>query len=147
MTEKMNSGTTLLHRLKLEKLTEFGSEFNASFVREVLGIKTPLLGTKRQFDEIAIAELAAIDHVRATLLNEGKYLGMRDGNYRVLLPSENAKQVDAYMESANKKLHRALKLARNTPKDVAEMPSTVETRILMKRDSIKQKQQHMATMA
>lgn len=107
----------LLAALRQRGLLEFGSAITGEEVRAILGIVIPAIGTKSDFDELALAELSAVDYVRNCLLEEGKYLKGVNGNYRVLLPSENARQVEAYMDSANRKLRRARKLNSNTPSD------------------------------
>jgi hypothetical protein len=82
-----------------------------------------------------------VDYVRKILLREGKYLAQTKGNYRILLPSENAAQVESYMSSADKKLKRALILSKNTPADTKTMRDAdqVQARIIVKRESIKDK--------
>lgn len=127
----------LLQAIRKNGLDQYGSDIPADWVREVLGIELPAVGTKRDFDNVAIAELAAIDKVRVALLDEGKYLGMRDGNYRILLPSENARQVEQYMHQADKKLKRGLRLSKNTPKTESETPSSMDARLLLKQQSIR----------
>lgn len=121
--------------LKTEGLLEYGSVITSEIVHSVLGIEVPNVGTKAQFDRIALIELAAIDYVRNMLLNSGKYLTGTPSGYRILLPSENAAQVEQYISSADKKLNRALKLCRNTPRAAGEMPDQIEARILMKQSS------------
>lgn len=129
--------TDLLRAIKEKGLDAYGSTIPADWVREVLGIQMPEVGTKRDFDAVAIAELSAIDRVRTALLDQGKYLGMRDGNYRILLPSENARQVELYMQQADKKLRRGLRLSRNSPQQPSAQPSNIETRLVLKQQSIR----------
>lgn len=138
MTEAKNPGKCLLEYMRANSLDGFGAEIPADEVRAVLGLEMPEVGTKREFDAIALQELAAVDYVRSIMLSEGKYIAMRDGGYRILLPSENARQVEAYMQSADKKLRRALKLTRNTPGNDNSRPDNMAARILMKRESINQ---------
>lgn len=118
--------------LKAEGLLEYGSVIPSSLVHDLLGLEVPAIGTKAQFDRLSLIELAAMDYVRNMLLNSGKYLTGTPSGYRILLPSENAAQVEQYISSADKKLNRALKLCRNTPRSADEMPDQIEARILMK---------------
>ena len=118
--------------LKAEGLLEYGSVISSSLVHDFLGLEVPAIGTKAQFDRLSLIELAAMDYVRNMLLNSGKYLTGTPSGYRILLPSENAAQVEQYISSADKKLNRALKLCRNTPRSADEMPDQIEARILMK---------------
>lgn len=118
--------------LKAEGLLEYGSVIPSSLVHDLLGLEVPAIGTKAQFDRLSLIELAAMDYVRNMLLNRGKYLTGTPSGYRILLPSENAAQVEQYISSADKKLNRALKLCRNTPRSADEMPDQIEARILMK---------------
>ena len=132
-------GKGLLEWMRQRGLDEFGSVMLGAQVRAVIGIDYPQTATKAEFDGLALAELAAVDYVRNILLGEGKYLGQQAGDYRILLPSENARQVHLYMAHADKKLKRALKLSRNTPKtdEVAQNIDNTTARILMKREAIK----------
>lgn len=118
--------------LKAEGLLEYGSVIPSSLVHDFLRLEVPAIGTKAQFDRLSLIELAAMDYVRNMLLNSGKYLTGTPSGYRILLPSENAAQVEQYISSADKKLNRALKLCRNTPRSADEMPDQIEARILMK---------------
>lgn len=128
------NGKDLFAELEKIGLIEYGAVIPSHFVREILGIKYPEVGTKKQFDNLALIELSAIDYVRNVLLGRGMYLSQNNGDYRILLPSENAKQVELYISSADKKLNRALKLTRNTPKTDMMMPHTqTEARIMMKK--------------
>lgn len=116
-------------------MIEYGAVIEAGFVRETIGLEYPDVATKKEFDHLALAELAAIDYVRNILLGRGMYLSQHKDGYRILLPSENARQVELYVSSADKKLNRALKLARNTPVKPARRhdASQIEARILMKK--------------
>jgi hypothetical protein len=123
-----------------EGLTEYGSVIPKDLVYELLGIEVPQTGTQRQFNEIALTELAAVDYVRNFLLSEGKYLAGTTTGYRVLLPSENAVQVESYISQADKKLSRALKLSRNTPKPADNVrDDQQEARVLMRQEGIRQR--------
>lgn len=96
-----------------------------------------LLG--RQSDQIALRELTAVDFIRTLLLREGKYLAGDKGGYKILLPSENRAQVDAYMSQADRKLRRAQTLLRNTPARTHKQVDQTEARIMMKRESIRER--------
>jgi len=123
--------------LKEMDMLEFGAVIPTSTVHELLGIDMPSTAPKRVYDQLALMELAAIDYVRNILLGHGMYLTGTSTGYRILLPSENAQQIDLYMEAADRKLTRALKLSRNTPREVQSAPDQTEARILMKRSGIK----------
>lgn len=123
----------LLATLRDRGLLEYGSVIKGDEVREILGIEYPEVGTKKDFDEVALAELGAIDYVRNALLGQGKFIASHQGDYRILLPSENRRQVDAYMQQADRKLRRAHKLSRNTPSAETYAPSAdVTVRAAMK---------------
>lgn len=127
----------LYETLKSRGSLEFGSYFYGHEVRKILGIEYPEIGTKEQFDEVALAELGAIDYVRNILLNEGKYLQGAGGNYRILLPSETQSQVENYMRQADKKLKRALRLSQSMPKLDSVNPDNSAARIMLKREAIR----------
>ena len=129
-----HKGKELLASLEEMGLIEYGSVIHANLVRKVLGIEYPDVASKKVFDALSLAELAGVDYVRNVLLGRGMYLCQHLGNYRILLPSENAKQVELYVSSADKKLNRALKLTRNTPQiDVVCKSNQTEARIIMKK--------------
>lgn len=128
----------LLQELKSRGLLDYGSHIPGEVVRDFLGIEYPEVGTKKEFDEIALLELSAIDYVRGVILNEGKYITSQNGDYRVLLPSENKQQIERYMASADRKLRRAGKLSRNTPLSKYERKTDdTQARIMLKRESIR----------
>ena len=124
---------SLFDALQERGLLAYGAEIMREDVHAILGIKVPALGTKAEFDSISLQELGAIDHVRNVLLGQGKYLTGTRAGYRVLLPSENAMQVELYISSADKKLARALKLSRNSPVSSEGVIDQTEARIHMKR--------------
>lgn len=113
-------------------LFDFGAVIPHGMVYDLLGLDVPEVASKAVFDRIAMLELQAMDYCRNMLLGHGKYLAGTPSGYRVLLPSENKAQVDAYMESADRKLERALKLSRNSPK-ASHLPDQTEARIMMRR--------------
>ena len=110
----------LLAALRGRGLLEYGSVIKGEEVRDILGIEYPEVGTKKDFDEVALAELGAVDYVRNILLGEGKFIASHQGDYRILLPSENKRQVDAYMQQADRKLRRARKLSRATMANIRQ---------------------------
>lgn len=114
-------------------LFKFGSVIERVELYELMDLQMPAMASKEVFDRLAMLELAAVDYCRNVLLGRGKYLAGVPSGYRVLLPSENKAQVDAYMYSADRKLLRALKLSRNTPALYNEQPDQTEARIMMKR--------------
>lgn len=123
----------LLNALRDRGLLEYGSVIKGDDVREILGIEYPEVGTKKDFDEVALAELGAVDYVRNVLLGEGKFIASNQGDYRILLPSENKRQVDMYMQQADRKLRRAHKLSRNTPTAESYAPTANhDVRLAMK---------------
>ena len=132
---KRDAQRGLLEALKKLGLTEHGSVIDASMVHEALGIHHPKMASKAVYDRLAMQELSAIDYCRSALLNEGKYLQGTQTGYRILLPSENKGQIDAYMGSADRKLARALKLSRHTPSAAMHSQDQTEARIVMKQGS------------
>lgn len=122
----------LLAYLRESKLTEYGTFIDASLVQEVLGIQMPESATRSEFAKLEILEMAAIDYCRHHLLGEGKYIKQVPNGYRILLPSENAGQIESYMSSADRKLSRALRLSRTTPQTERSVPDQTEARLLMK---------------
>ena len=136
----------LMQFIRANNLDEYGSVIMAEDVRSVLGIEMPEYGTKRDFDKAAMLELAGIDYCRNVLLGEGKYLAQTNGNYRILLPSENAEQVESYMRSADSKLKRGLKLHRNSAHH-PKTSSNTSARILAKQESIRQGRKHAESLS
>lgn len=139
MSEQQHPGKELLSWLRAFRLDEYGSVISGDDVRAAIGLEYPETASKSVFDSLSLKELSAVDYVRNVLLSEGKYLAAQAGDYRILLPSENARQVDLYMSHADNKLKRAQKLMRNTPHIDTSAPDNTDVRILMKRESIKNK--------
>lgn len=138
MIDKISPNKTLYDALKHQGLTEYGSVIQGSLVQNILEIEYPSVGTRSLFEKLALLELNAISYVRELLLSEGKYIRADNGNYRILLPSENAEQINKYMSAADKKLNRAMKLYKNTPiVDTNTQDHQLQTRIFMKQESIK----------
>ncbi len=127
----------LLEQLRQDGLTEYGSHIETTYVHRAIGLQVPEVATREVFNRISLVEMAAVDYCRAALLNEGKYLSGCRGGYRILLPSENKSQVDSYISSADTKLCRALKLSKNTPKEVGSQHCQLEARILMKQHGMR----------
>jgi hypothetical protein len=121
----------LLAQLTGLGLTEFGSVINGELVHHILGIEMPMTAPKSVYDQLALIELTCIDYCRNVLLGEGKYLSGTPSGYRILLPSENKKQIEGYVGSADRKLNRALKLSRNSPVDT-DTHDQIEARIMLK---------------
>ena len=122
----------LLHALREAGLTEFGSVIEGDFVRSALNLTMPDVGTREDFNRVALAELAAIGYVRHHLLNEGKYITAERDKYRILLPSENAQQAEAYLEASNRKRRKGLRLLRSTLPGTATFPAQLESRLAMR---------------
>lgn len=127
-----NDRRDIMEELRSMGWFEFGAVVAADEYRAAFGISYPERGTKAEFDRIALEELGHIDFVRGQLLNEGKYLRRDGASYRILLPSENAGQIEAYMQSASNKLKRAIKLGKHTPAEHKEEIASTLVRAEMK---------------
>ena len=111
---------------------EYGSTISLNLLYDIFGIeKVEYPATRAEMKRLELEELKVTGYIRDKLLNQGKYLKGEKDSYRVLLPSENAGQIISYMESADRKLKRALKLNRNTPPDY-KISSNDEVRLFMK---------------
>ena len=108
---------SVLETLHEKGLLEYGATFSADYFRGLCGIVVPDRGTRQEFNQVALAELAAIDFIRNVLIEKGRYIKSDNNAYRVLLPSENTKQANLMRESAKRKLSKAKKLEQNTPLD------------------------------
>ena len=121
-----------------EGFLEYGSVIGGDIIREAFGI--PEIYYPAMRSEIVgqeLAELSAIGYIRDRLLNLGRYIKGERDKYRVLLPSENAGQILSYMESADRKLKRAIKLNKNTPAEY-KIHTNEEVRIFMKCEHIRE---------
>jgi hypothetical protein len=118
-------------------MLEYGSVIGREEIHKLLGIKMPDVGTKAEFDRVTLIELAAIGYVRNELMKMGRYITGTPTGYRVLLPSENAKQVELYIESASRKLSRAQTLSKNTPKEYKADMDRSEARSSMMKDGLR----------
>jgi len=128
----------ILEALRAIGKLEYGAVITGDEFRDICGIKTILRGTKEDFDSLALAELTFANLIRDKLLNEGKYFKQNKGNYRVLLPSENQEQVISFMQSADNKLKRGMKLDKNTPTEYKINDNNL-IRMAMKQESIKRR--------
>lgn len=137
--DKKSPAKDLLAYIREHGLDRHGSFISAKVVRNVIGIELPEVATREEFQLLSMYELSSVDYVRKVLLGEGKYLAQSKGDYRILLPSENASQIASYMSSADKKLKRALILSKNTPGKATSIHDAeqVEARIQVKRESIR----------
>lgn len=130
--------------MRQQHLDEFGSVILGREVRKVVGIDVPEVATQEVFRKLQLRELDAVDYVRNLLMGEGKYLAQHCGDYRILLPSENIRQVESYMSQAKNKLSRGMKLLRNSPKTDQYNPHDDPSgRLLMTQEAIKQAQQEI----
>ena len=135
--EKRHPGKDLLGWLIDNERLEFGDVTTGDEVRQVIGLILPEIGTREEFNRAALAELGAVGYCRTQLLNEGKYWEGRHGDYRILLPSEIAPQIESMIVQADRKLGRALKLSRNAPALDGATNDQTSARILMKREGLK----------
>ncbi|RKZ87720.1 MAG: hypothetical protein DRQ39_03715 [Gammaproteobacteria bacterium] len=127
----------LLQHLRDEKLLGYGSVIPAALIQNFLGLSVPDIGTKADFDRLALQELSGIGYVRDHILNEGKYIAQVRDHYRILLPSENIAKVYGYMREASQKNARAQKLLASTPiKAVASPNDSLRARLLMQKDDL-----------
>lgn len=133
MAERGEAMADFFDELEARGLLDYGAVIEGQLVRELMAIDLPEFGRKADFDRAALAELSAVGYVRDQLLKNGKYLSGTAGGYRVLLPSENARQVDALMESASRKLSRARVLNATTPAEFQAQVDQQEARISMTR--------------
>lgn len=136
MAERKEMLSDFFDELDSRGLLDYGAVIEGRLVRELLEIDLPEYGRKADFDRAALAELSAVGYVRDQLLKVGKYLAGTSSGYRVLLPSENARQVDALMDSAARKLARARVLNATTPNEFQTQFDQQEARISMARSGM-----------
>jgi len=145
MKTTTENGKELYAHLKSKGLLEYGSVVTELEIQNFLGISYPEVGTHDQFKSLDLIMLAVTDYVRNILLGTGKAFIQSKGDYRVLLPSENAKYIEGYMKSADKKLQRALKLSKNQPAtDIKQDDKTVQ--IMLKKESIRKEREKQASL-
>lgn len=97
--------------------TDYGTYINGDDLRRMIGIEYPESGSRRDFEQIELAELSRIEFIRSILLRKGKYLLRTNGDFRIALPSEHSAIIEKYMRAAKSKLNRAIILGRNSPPD------------------------------
>jgi len=131
-----NVSKDLYNHLNEQGKLEYGSFVSELEIHEFLGLVYPEHGTRAQYKALDLTMLAVTDYIKSILLGEGKAFVSSQGDYRVLLPSENAKYIEKYMRAADKKLKRALKLSRNQPLgDVVQDNKSVK--IMLKQEALK----------
>lgn len=119
-------------------MLEYGSSITGKEFRSMCDIDEVEVGTKAEFDSMGLQELGYADYIRKNLLDEGKYFKQERDGYRILTPSENIGQVEAYMKAADGKLKRGIKLSQNTP--VLQKSSNQDVvRMMMKKESIRRR--------
>ena len=123
---------TLLDHLRSQGLLEYGTVIDGVVIRRFIGLEELAYGTRQQFQEQSLREMAAVDAVREALLDEGKYLKGERGSYRILTPGENRAQARLYDQQAKRKASRGLKLLNNTPTAPGERPTGVAARLLLR---------------
>lgn len=126
----------LLQKLRDEDLTEYGSTFHGDMVREIIGVEYPEYGTKKQFDDVTLLELAAIGYVRDALRKEGKHIARDGGIYRICLPSENESVARSWEMQADDRLKKAQQLRKTTPQEQYNANTDRSALIAMKRESM-----------
>jgi len=128
--------TSLYERLKQMDLVDFGSHIPRSLVHEILGIEIPEYGTLKEFQELQLLELKEIDMVRSILIKSGRYLAQENGDYRVLLPSENQAQIKNMLDGINRKAKKAETLMANTPIECQDKRDNTMVRIQAIKNSL-----------
>ena len=119
-------GKVLYNDLKSRRLLSYGSNIPAALVQSICGLQVPTTGTAKAFAALALKELTYIDYCRNKLLDNGKYLtGSPTGDYRILLASENPKQIKRYNTAATRKLRRANRLSKSSPATVQQQLTQV----------------------
>lgn len=111
----MAKATVLLDWLRATGLDAHGALIPGAQVRAVMDIHLPEVGTYGEFQTAQLQELSAVESAREALRKEGKHLAGVQGDYRILLPSENVRQAKAYNDAARGKMKRAQTLLANTP--------------------------------
>jgi hypothetical protein len=128
---------SLFDALEGNGMLEYGSFIPGEFVRRIIGLQMPDVGTRKQFADISLRELSAVDAVRERLLNFGKYIAASGDGYRILTPGENSAQIDRYLGHAQNKIRRARKLERTSQALTSGKPSTAAARLLMTEKSLR----------
>jgi hypothetical protein len=120
---------SLYEALADQGMLEYGCFIPGEFVRGHLELEMPELGTRSQFNAIALQEMSAVDGVREILLNQGKYVAGCGSGYRILTPGENKDQVDRYLAHAQNKIRRARKLERTSNPMSSGRPDQTHARL------------------
>lgn len=138
-------GRELYAFLKDTGRCEYGSVITELELHHFLNIEYPEVATHAEFKSMDLMVLSVTDYVRNILLGEGKAFIQAKGDYRILLPSENAKYIERYMSSADKKLKRALKLSKSMP-SIDTNADNKTVKIMLKRESIRKNRQRQSEL-
>jgi hypothetical protein len=136
----------LINQLDKAGMLEYGSVIDGDYLRSLAGIQYPQTATLAEFEALKLEELGIVDAIRVQLLRVGKYLKADRKDYRILTPSENASQVEAYMRAADQKLKRAITLNKNSPPVHAEKCNNM-ARAMVKQESIRRRLSSIAGTA
>ena len=110
--------------MSLKGAFNYGGVIPQSEIYQLFEIEIPETATFKEFQEVQLKELSAVGYIREQLIKEGKYIKKDGVDYRVLLPSENAKQADLMLDSAKRKTRRAGTLLRTTPSQLSSTKNT-----------------------
>ena len=125
MSEEKSIVQTLYETLRDGGELEYGSTVKRNRVLEIMGIENIEVGTQQDFQDQELAELSGIGYIRNILINQGKWIVRKGDTYRVLQPSENGSQIDAFMRSGSNAYLKATKLSKSTePKYLVEHTQT-----------------------
>lgn len=122
---------------------DYGSVIPSTTLAQVAGISFPTINGAsaaaiiRGVNAYELKMLEYSGFIVDKLLDMGKYLKKDGDTYRVLMPSENEGQVNAYISAGTKKLSRAERLHRSTPVNVSQMVSNTSNRIFSKQQRAK----------
>ena len=118
-------------------LLEYGAVIDQELIYDALDIVMPETATREVFSELALREVSAISYVRNILIDRGMHLASngQGRGYRIASPSENEERALLWEASGTRKMNRARRLRTYTPKQVDEMPSQINARLVMKLSS------------
>ena len=86
---------------------------------------------KARFKKDDLAKLGVFGFVNKALLNYGKHFHEKNDHYHISLPSENQTIADNLLKSSQRKIAKARKLLKYTPKEYQSGSNELATKLLL----------------
>jgi len=131
---------TIYDRLHQDMQFDYGSKipveellfaFGIELLTEEEAQELNLFEIKKRLEKDTFASLQVFDLISRSLLAEGKHFSKKLDHYCVALPSENERLAINLMEAAQRRIRKATKLLRYTPREYKTNNNSIANKLLM----------------